>query len=186
VTLVQSGTDTAFGRILPAGGASYTLEARLPDLSNPDDPTTLTANRLRAAGTDYPAALLATYTAIEPGTVGPETRALLAQIISTARPTTPYDTARAIESYLRDPSHFTYSTDVTNVDCGGRGLVDCFVYSSRGSCRALVTRAVARRSAATRRTPGSRRGSPALAGSISTRPGAVSASRSRSPPGPPS
>lgn len=134
VTLIQSGGDTAFGRILPAGGGSYTLEALLPDLSNPNDPKALTANRLRAAGTDYPADLLATYTAIEPGTVGPETRALLTQILSAARPTTPYDTARAIEAYLRDGRNFTYSTDVANVDCGGRGLVDCFVYSRKGYC----------------------------------------------------
>jgi transglutaminase-like putative cysteine protease len=134
VTLVQGGSATAFGRILPAGGSSYTLEARLPDLSKPDDPATLTANRLRAAGTDYPPGLLATYTSIEPGTVGPETRALLAQILAAAKPSTPYDTARAIESYLRDGTHFTYSTNVTNVDCGGRGLVDCFVYSRTGYC----------------------------------------------------
>jgi transglutaminase-like putative cysteine protease len=134
VTLVQSGADTAFGRILPAGGGSYTLEALLPDLSRPDDPKALTANRLRAAGTEYPADLLATYTAIEPGTVGPETRALLSEIISQAKPTTPYDAAREIESYLRDSRHFTYSTDVTNVDCGGRGVVDCFVFSRTGYC----------------------------------------------------
>lgn len=134
VTLVQGGSATAFGRILPTGGSSYTLEARLPDLSNPADPATLTANRLRAAGTDYPPGLLATYTSIEPGTVGPETRALLAQILAAAKPSNPYDTARAIESYLRDSAHFTYSTNVTNVDCGGRGLVDCFVYSRTGYC----------------------------------------------------
>ncbi len=134
VTLIQGGVDTAFGRILPAGGSSYTLQARLPDLSNPDDPTTLTANRLRAAGTDYPPGLLATYTSIEPGTVGPETRALLTQIMAAARPSTPYDTARAIESYLRDPAHFTYSTNVANVDCGNLGLVDCFVQSRTGYC----------------------------------------------------
>jgi transglutaminase-like putative cysteine protease len=134
VTLVQSGGDTAFGRILPVGGGGYTLEALLPDLSNPDDPKALTANRLRAAGTEYPADLLATYTAIEPGTVGPETRALLSEILSQAQPRTPYDTARAIEAYLRDGRHFTYSTDVTNVDCGGRGVVDCFVFSRKGYC----------------------------------------------------
>ena len=29
--------------------------------------------------------------------------------------------------------NFTYSTDVTNVDCGGRGVVDCFVFSRRGT-----------------------------------------------------
>jgi len=134
VTLVQSGGDTAFGRILPAAGGSYALEALLPDLSRPDDPKALTANRLRAAGTAYPADLLATYTVIEPGTVGPETRALLSQILSQAQPRTPYDTARAIESFLRDGRNFTYSTDVTNVDCAGRGVVDCFVFSRKGYC----------------------------------------------------
>jgi transglutaminase-like putative cysteine protease len=134
VTLVQSGGDTAFGRILPAGGGGYALEALLPDLSNPDDPKALTANRLRVAGTVYPADLLATYTAIEPGTVGPETLALLSQIVRQAQPGTPYDTARAIEAYLRDGRNFTYSTDVTHVDCGGRGVVDCFVVSRKGYC----------------------------------------------------
>ena len=134
VTLVQSGADTVFGRIAPAGGSGYTVEALLPDLSNPNDPQALTANRLRAAGTSYPPDLLATYTAIEPGTVGPETRALLTQILAAAKPTTPYDTAKAVESYLSDPQHFTYSTDVTNVDCGGRGVVDCFVFSRTGYC----------------------------------------------------
>lgn len=134
VTLVQSGAETAFGRIMPAAGGSYMLEALLPDLSRPDDPKAPTANRLRAAGTDYPADLLATYTAIEPGTVGPETRALLSQILSQAQPRTPYDTARAIEAYLRDGRNFTYSTDVTDVDCAGRGVVDCFVFSRKGYC----------------------------------------------------
>ena len=134
VTLVQSGGDTAFGRIVPAGGSRYQLEALLPDLSTPDDPKALTANRLRAAGTDYPVDLLATYTSIEPGTVGPETRALLSAILSAAQPRTPYDSARTIEAYLRDGRNFTYSTDVTNVDCGGRGVVDCFVFSRKGYC----------------------------------------------------
>ncbi len=134
VTLIQGGGDTAFGRIVPAGSGGYRLQALLPDLSNPADPRALTANRLRAAGTDYPPDLLATYTSIEPGTVGPETRALLAQIVGPAPAATPYDIAREIETYLRDPSHFTYSTDVTNVDCGGRGVVDCFVYSRTGYC----------------------------------------------------
>jgi len=134
VTLVQGGGDTAFGRILPAGSGGYRLEALLPDLSNPADPKALTANRLRAAGTDYPSNLFATYTSIEPGMVGPETRALLSQILSAAKPTSPYDTAREIESYLRDPRHFTYNTNVSDVDCGGRGVVDCFVYSRKGYC----------------------------------------------------
>ena len=86
VTLVRSGADTAFGRIVPASGGGYALEALLPDLSKPDDAKALTANRLRAAGTQYPADLLATYTHIEPGTVGPETRALLAEILGQAKP----------------------------------------------------------------------------------------------------
>ena len=134
VTLIQGGSGTAFGRVVPAGTGGYRIEALLPDLTNPTDPKALTANRLRAAGTDYPADLLATYTSIEPGTVGPETRALLATIVGPSKAATPYDIAREIETYLRDPSHFTYSTDVTNVDCGGRGVVDCFVYSRRGYC----------------------------------------------------
>jgi transglutaminase-like putative cysteine protease len=134
VTLVQGGDETAFARIAPATGGGYALRALLPDLSNPNDPRALTANRLRAAGTTYPAGLLATYTAIEPGTVGPATRALLSQILDRAQPATPYDSARAIEAFLRDGRNFTYTTDVSDVACGGRGVVECFVVSRRGYC----------------------------------------------------
>jgi len=36
--------------------------------------------------------------------------------------------------FRSDGRNFTYSTDVTDVDCGGRGVVDCFVVSRKGYC----------------------------------------------------
>jgi hypothetical protein len=45
----------------------------------------------------------------------------------------------AIQSYLVDPANFSYDPDVTDVDCGGRGLVDCFAVSRRGYCQHYAT-----------------------------------------------
>ncbi len=66
-------------------------------------------------------------------------RALLSTILDAAKPRNPYDTARAIESYLRDPRNFTYDTSVLDVDCGGRGIADCFAVSRRGYCEHFAT-----------------------------------------------
>ena len=49
----------------------------------------------------------------------------------------PYDTARAIESYLRDGANFTYHTNVLDIDCGDRGIVDCFACQQARLLRAL-------------------------------------------------
>ena len=62
----------------------------------------LTANRLRAAGTDYPDGMKAIYTNLQAGTAGDDVKALLGTILDAAKPRTPYDTARAIEAYLSD------------------------------------------------------------------------------------
>ncbi len=117
---------------------TYTVAALVPDV-DPADPTGLTANRLRAAGTDYPAAVVDLYAQVLPDTVGTETRLLLDQIERQSEARNPYDLARAIERYLRDPANFTYDTDVSNVECGGRGITDCFIVSRRGYCEYYAT-----------------------------------------------
>jgi len=138
VTLVQRGAETWFGAIRVDGGASYAATARVP-ITDATVAYALTENRLRAAGTDYPADLVAVHTALEAGTAGDDVRALLATILEAAEPRTPYDTARAIESYLRDGENFTYDANVLDVECDGRGVADCFVVSRRGYCEHFAT-----------------------------------------------
>ncbi|MBP1705292.1 MAG: conserved rane protein of unknown function [Chloroflexi bacterium] len=132
--LVQHGGESFFAQIEIGGPDSYRVTARVP-VTDEREPNALTANRLRQAGTDYPPEVEALYLDIRPGTVGPEAKALLATILEGARPATPYDTAMAIQSYLSDGANFEYDTDVTDIDCGGRSLVDCFAWSRHGYCQ---------------------------------------------------
>jgi len=138
VTLVEHGAEQWLGSIRVDAGASYQATAAVP-VTDDAVPDALTANRLRAAGTAYPPDLLAVYTDLEPGTAGADVRQLLSTILAAARPATPYDTARAIESYLRDGSNFVYDTDVLDVQCGSRGIADCFAVSRRGYCEHFAT-----------------------------------------------
>lgn len=134
VTLVERGTESFFGSIGISGAGPYRVTARVP-VTDETVPNALTANRLRAAGTTYPADIAALYLDVQAGTVGPETDALLGTILERARATTPYDIAVAIQSYLSDGANFSYDPDVTDIDCGGRGLVDCFIFSRHGYCQ---------------------------------------------------
>jgi len=142
-----SGTSTAadgFFATMTSSGSSrpYHVTALVPDL-DPAHPDGLTANKLRAAGFDYPPEVRALYLQVLPGTAGPATEALLQQIAGPLTPAggtpDPYDLARAVETYLRDPRHFTYDTDVSDVQCGGRGVAECFVVSKRGYCEYYAT-----------------------------------------------
>ena len=114
------------------------MTALVPDL-DPAHPDGLTANKLRAAGTDYPPDVATLYTHLLPGTSGPETELLLERIEKESGATNPYDLARAVERFLRDPANFTYDTDVSDVQCGGRGVAECFVVSRRGYCEYYAT-----------------------------------------------
>ena len=116
----------------------YQVTALVPDL-DPAHPDGLTANKLRAAGTDYPPDVSALYAQLLPGTAGPETQALLQRIEGESGVSNPYDLARAVERFLRDPANFTYDTDVSDVQCGGRGVAECFVMARRGYCEYYAT-----------------------------------------------
>jgi transglutaminase-like putative cysteine protease len=138
LTLAKGGSEVWFAAARVNGAASYAATARIPVVTEGVEGA-LTENRLRAAGTDYSADLRTLYLGLEPGTAGPDVRALLATILEAAEPRNPYDAARAIESYLSDPGNFTYDTDVLDVDCGDRGVADCFAVSRRGYCEHFAT-----------------------------------------------
>jgi transglutaminase-like putative cysteine protease len=132
--LVQQAGEAFFGRIEIGGPGPYRVTAQVP-VTDEAVPGALTANRLRAAGAAYPPEIAALYLAIRPGTTGPEAEALLATILARSGAINPYDVAMAIQSYLSDGDNFTYDSNVTDIDCEGRGLVDCFVWSRRGYCQ---------------------------------------------------
>jgi len=138
LTLVKQGSEVWFASARVDGAASYGATARIPVVTDGVEGA-LTENRLRATEADYPADLRAVYLDLQAGTAGADVRALLATILEAARPTNAYDAARAIESYLADPGNFTYDTDVLDVECGERGVADCFAISRRGYCEHFAT-----------------------------------------------
>jgi transglutaminase-like putative cysteine protease len=135
VTLVG---EQWFGGARVDGTRSYGATALVPIVSEGVDGA-LTENRLRAAGADYPAEIRSIYLDLQAGTAGPDVRALLATILEGAKPRNPYDAARAIERYLSDSTAFQYQTNVLDVDCGGRGVADCFAVTRKGYCQHFAT-----------------------------------------------
>ncbi len=127
-----------FGGARVDGARSYTATVAIPIVTEGVDGA-LTANRLRAAGTAYTLGMRAIYLDLRPGTAEGDVKALLGTILEESKATNPYDIARAIERQLGDPTMFEYDPDVLDVDCGGRGMADCFVFSRRGYCEHFAT-----------------------------------------------
>jgi len=130
--VLLGGSEGWFGGVDLAGRpASYTVDARVLKLA---DQNVISKNRLRVASTDYPQEILDRYTQIPEGAIGPQAARLMNTIIEQSHATNVYDLASAFESYLRDDSHFTYTTDVRGIDCGSPSIVECFALSRRGYC----------------------------------------------------
>ena len=132
---VPAAASTYFGGITASANA-YQVTALVPIDGVADPAHGLTANKLRVAGTVYPANVRQLYLQLDAGTVGPATRGLLAEILARhpeAR-RNPYDLARAITTYLVSEGGFNYQTDVTSVPCGGAGPVECFAGHRVGYC----------------------------------------------------
>ncbi|HYK96398.1 MAG TPA: transglutaminase domain-containing protein [Candidatus Dormibacteraeota bacterium] len=123
------------------GVGAYNVTARIPTFA--DLPGGLTTPRLRLAGTDYPPGLLALYTALPSGAMGPNAIKLLdtirAQVHapSYADPGNAYDLAHTMEGYLQSSTNFQYDTNVVserNAQCGSVSTVECFAIIHRGYC----------------------------------------------------
>lgn len=128
---------------LPDRGREYTVTSVLP-LTGDEHPLALTANKLRAAGTDYPTEIRARYLRPNPaGVVGPEARRILALVEAMAQTDaagrgeirTPYDLAFAMVELMHDPAQFDYAADISDLDCGGRDVVECFSFLRKGFCQ---------------------------------------------------
>jgi transglutaminase-like putative cysteine protease len=129
-TVDLTGSQGWFAGVDIPGNASYSADAAVLKL---DDPAGVTANRLRAASQDYPAEILARYTAVPPGAVGPDAQSLLDTLVKLAPSRNPYDLAKAMQDYLRS-SRFTYTTDIRGVTCDSPSAVECFARTREGYC----------------------------------------------------
>jgi transglutaminase-like putative cysteine protease len=100
-----------------------------------------TEEKLRAAGTNYPDGILAMYgkDTLPDGSIGPDSIALIKEIIASARSNTPYDLADRTNQILRDPDRFHYSADITNVHCDDRSYAECFARYKTGFCQWYAT-----------------------------------------------
>ena len=126
------------GLDLSGGSGGYTVTALVPQTAD-DDPDGITENQLRAASTTYPAEITNLYLDVPPGSVGPDMRALLTTVESLTPNDDPYDLAQTAVSYMRSPNAFTYSTDVTDLNCGDRSIAECFAHFKRGYCQYYAT-----------------------------------------------
>jgi transglutaminase-like putative cysteine protease len=99
------------------------------------DQDVITGNRLRVAGTDYPADVTARYTAVPSGAMGSDAAELLAAIKATlGTRDDPYSLAVAMVTYLRDDTRFTYSPDIREIACDSTSAVECFARNRTGYC----------------------------------------------------
>jgi transglutaminase-like putative cysteine protease len=132
------GTDGWFVKVEPRDGVGgpYRVDAAtlriLTDKSKADEG--ITENKLRAAGEAYPPDLLAKYTDVPDGAIGPAASKLQADMVALSRGSDVYDLAVTMESYLRSSANFTYDIDISDVDCGTEGTVECFARVKQGYC----------------------------------------------------
>jgi len=139
IALGQAGWFTSLESVDAAG--PYNVTALVPDYSTKDG--VITEPNLRTASTDYPREVVDLYTALPEGAMGPRATALLDAIKATenvpsyADRSNPYDLAKAIQDYLRNPANFSYDPDVRderNASCGDASTVECFAIIKRGYC----------------------------------------------------
>ncbi len=116
------------------GSGPYTVTSWLPVKGDTVDGA-LTKNKLRVAGTTYPAEIVARFAQRPPvGILGESALMVLADIQQEGA-TNPYDLAVDIEAYLKSDA-FQYDTNVLDdgIDCGQLSKVECFALSRRGYC----------------------------------------------------
>jgi transglutaminase-like putative cysteine protease len=148
--LVGSSPSDADVVWFPTDATDYRVTANVPNM----DPAGvgLTEWRLRHAGTAYPTGIVARYTQ-GAELVGSDGQYLL-QLIKQWAPTqgyvidpetgrfaNEYDAAKAIQDYLRDPDHFTYTTNIGDIarQCASLSTVDCFALFREGFCEQYAT-----------------------------------------------
>lgn len=104
-----------------------------------DNPDGVSGNKLAAAGASYPSAIRDQYAQKPPdGLLGRASYQFLEEIERQVG-RNPYRLAAAIEQRLRSSGEFEYRTNVTGVECGDRGFVECFMAKRVGYCMYFAT-----------------------------------------------
>ena len=126
------GDDRWFAGVdLPGGRGTYTVNELV---LRPFGEDTITGNKLKVAGQDYPADIANRYTAVPDGAIGPDAKALLATLLEASPSADPYTLALTMQDYLSSGDHFHYATDISGVECDAASAVECFARTKTGSC----------------------------------------------------
>jgi transglutaminase-like putative cysteine protease len=136
VSLLGTSPERSVGTITTSSSGDYQVTSEVPSDYATDPAHGLTANQLRVAGRAYPLGISAYFLQLDAAVArGPNTVRLLAAILA-AHPeaTNPYDISRAIVSYLKNEGGFAYQANVSGVDCGNDGVVECFARTKLGYC----------------------------------------------------
>jgi transglutaminase-like putative cysteine protease len=123
------------------GDAPYSVTALVRERGD-DDASGITVNKLRAAGTAYPPAIIGRYLDVPAGAIpdGGAAEQLLDDILATVPdPDNPYDVASAMVDYFHSPTNFTYDTDVRDLACERLSTVECFARYRQGYCQYYAT-----------------------------------------------
>ena len=116
---------------------AYSVQALIPAVGN--DEGELNRAVLRAAGTDYPQAILDRYLGVAPGALDePEAQALMAKIVTEADGSTPIDLADQLVEELHS-DRYQYKLDISGLDCSGLSTVECFTRYKQGFCQYYAT-----------------------------------------------
>ncbi len=129
--VLLAGDDGWFAGVdLPGGRDEYTVAS---SVLRPFKDELITGNLLEAAPETYPADITARYTDVPDEAIGPDAEALLETLKGVAKSSDPYDLALAMQEYLRS-SRFTYTPDITGVECDSPSAVECFARTQQGYC----------------------------------------------------
>ena len=116
---------------------AYSVQALIPAVGN--DEGELNRAVLRAAGTDYPQAILDRYLGVAPGALDePEAQALMAKIMTEADGSTPIDLADQLVKELHS-DRYQHKLDISGLDCSGLSTVECFTRYKQGFCQYYAT-----------------------------------------------
>ena len=133
-SLTTVGQDGFYQSIQIDGRDPYTVTAMVPKLADIDGG--VTQSRLRAAGTDYPQAVVNRYTKFPAGSMGRASRELIADVVlrvKRAGEFTPYDLAMALVNEFQS-ARYTYSTQIPGVCDQDPSIVECFAVHKTGFC----------------------------------------------------
>ena len=146
-TTLLTTADGFFQSIQIGARDPYTVTASIQSLA--DVAGGVTANRLRAAGQDYPAEVVRRYTPYPRTALGTAAKTLMADLLAKVKAesqvtadggqVTPYDLAAEIVKEFNNTNVYHYSTNVAGVCDHEVSIVECFAHFKTGFCEHYAT-----------------------------------------------